>query len=144
MDSSFRNSTTSDLELVLELLEAAKLPTAGVKDHIQNFRLEYHNNTLLGCAGLEIHGQTGLLRSVVVNAAERNNGIGSRLVNAILEHARTQRLSSIFLLTESAEHYFPRFGFKQVSRAEIPESLQASEELRGACPEGAVVMMLEL
>lgn len=143
MDTSSRNATTSDLETVLELLEVAKLPTAGVKENIQNFKLEFDHQTLLGCAGLEIHGQTALLRSVVVNATERNQGIGARLVRSILEHARTQRLLRIFLLTETAEHYFPRFGFKQVSRAEIPESLQASAELRGACPDSAVVMMLE-
>lgn len=137
-------ATLEDLPEVLNLLEAAKLPTAGVKDHIQNFRLEFEDNTFLGCAGLEIHGQAGLLRSVVVNAAERSQGIGSRLVKSILEHARTQQLSSVFLLTETAEHYFPRFGFRQVSRAEIPASFHASAELCGACPDTAVVMMLEL
>jgi amino-acid N-acetyltransferase len=144
MLESFRNATTNDLEMVLELLETSKLPTAGVKDHIQNFILGFQNNTLLGCAGLEIHGQTGLLRSVAVSTSKRKNGIGSRLVKSILEHSKTQQLSSIFLLTETAENFFPRFGFKQVSRAEIPSSLQVSEELRGACPDSAVVMMLEL
>lgn len=139
-----RAATLEDLPTIFKLLETAKLPTAGVKDHIQNFILEFSDQTLIACAGLEIHGQAGLLRSVVVNAAERSHGIGSKLVKSILEHARTQQLSSIFLLTESAENYFPRFGFKRISRTEIPESLQASEELRGACPDTAVVMMLEL
>jgi amino-acid N-acetyltransferase len=141
---NMRAATLEDLQSVLELLEAAKLPTAGVKDHIQNYLLELDNQTLLGCAGLEIHGQAGLLRSVLVNASKRSNGIGSRLVKAILEHAKTQHLSSIFLLTETAEHYFPRFGFKRVTRAEIPARLNTSEELRGACLDSAVVMMLEL
>lgn len=139
-----RAATLEDLPTIFKLLETAKLPTAGVKDHIQNFILEFSDQTLIACAGLEIHGQAGLLRSVVVNSSKCNNGIGSRLVKSILEHARTQQLSSIFLLTESAENYFPRFGFKRISRTEIPESLQASEELRGACPDTAVVMMLEL
>jgi amino-acid N-acetyltransferase len=144
MSKSPRSATTNDLAVVLELLETAKLPTAGVKDHLQNFVLEFYENTLLGCAGLEIHGQAGLLRSVVVNTAERHQGVGARLVKLILEHARTQQLSSIFLLTETAENYFRRFGFKRVSRAETPASLYKSEELRGACPDSAVVMMLEL
>jgi amino-acid N-acetyltransferase len=91
-----RSATLEDLQDVLNLLEAAKLPTAGVKDHIQNFRLEFQDNMLLGCAGLEVHEQTGLLRSVVVNTSKRSQGIGSRLVNAILENTREKRLSSIF------------------------------------------------
>jgi amino-acid N-acetyltransferase len=139
-----RAATLEDLQNVLNLLEAAKLPTVGVKDHIQNFILEIEHNRLLGCAGLEIHGQTGLLRSVAINPSRRSNGVGSRLVKSILEHSKTQQLSSIFLLTETAENYFPRFGFKQVSRAKIPASLSGSQELRGACPDSAVVMMLEL
>ncbi len=139
-----RSATLEDLQDILKLLETSKLLTAGVKNHIQNFMLEFHQNTLLGCAGLEIHGQAGLLRSVVVAASERSNGVGARLVKSIFEHAKTQQLSSLFLLTETAENYFPRFGFKHVTRAEIPASLNASEELRGACPDSAVVMMLEL
>jgi amino-acid N-acetyltransferase len=139
-----RPATPEDLKDVLDLLETAKLPTAGVKDHIHNFMLEFGNNTLLGCAGLEIYQQVGLLRSVAVNPIKHSNGVGSKLVKSILEHAKAQQLSNIFLLTETAENYFPRFGFNPVSRAEIPENLQASEELRGACPDSAVVMMLEL
>ncbi len=139
-----RSATLEDLQSVLNLLEAAKLPTAGVKDHLQNFMLEFSDQTLIACAGLEVHGQAGLLRSVAVNPSERNNGIGSRLVKSILEHAKTQQLSSLFLMTETATAYFPRFGFKQITRAEIPASLNASEELCGACPDSAVVMMLEL
>jgi amino-acid N-acetyltransferase len=139
-----RNAVPEDLPVILELLESVKLPTTGVKDHIQNFVLEIENNRFLGCAGLEIHGQAGLLRSMVVNPTERSNGIGSRLVNVILEKARARQLFSISLLTETAQDYFPRFGFKQVTRAELPESLNASEELCGACPDTAVVMMLEL
>ena len=136
-----RPATLPDLPVLLELLESSKLPIAGVKDHFQNFLLEFEDRTLLGCAGLEIYGDAGLLRSVAVS--KRSNGLGSRLVNAILENARNQQLSSVSLLTETAADYFPRFGFKQVTRESLPESLSASEELCGACPDTAVVMMLE-
>ncbi len=139
-----RHATPQDLPAVLELLETSKLPTIDVKDHIQNFLLEFENTRLLGCVGLEIYADAGLLRSVAVKLEKRSNGIGSRLVNAILENAKKHQLSSISLLTETAQDYFPRFGFKKVTRAEIPDNLHASLELRGVCPDTAVVMMLEL
>ncbi len=138
-----RAATLEDLPAVLELLEVSKLPTIGVKDHLQNFMLELENQTLLACAGLEIYGDAGLLRSVVVNSSKRSSGIGSRLVNAMLENAKNQQLSSISLLTETAQDYFPKFGFKRVTRAALPKSLHTSLELRGVCPDTAVVMMLE-
>ena len=144
MLETLRNATPKDLASILELLEASKLPTAGVKDHFQNFLLEFEHDTLLACAGLEIYGDAGLLRSVVVNSRRRSKGIGSRLVNAILENAKKHQLSSISLLTQTAQDYFPRFGFKRVTRENLPETLNASKELRGACPDTAVVMMLEL
>jgi amino-acid N-acetyltransferase len=139
-----RPTIAADLPVVLEFLKTFKLPTAGVNDQFQNFMLEFENDTLLGCAGLEVYGNAGLLRSVAVNSRRRSNGIGSRLVNVILENAKKQKLSSLTLLTETATDYFPKFGFKRVARAEIPESLHASEELRGSCPDTAVVMKLEL
>ena len=144
MISNLQNAMPKDLAAIFELLEASKLPTAGDKDHMQNFVLELENNTLLGCAGLEIYGDAGLLRSVAVNLNQRSNGIGSRLVKNILENAKNHQLSSISLLTETAEDYFRRFGFQYVTRAEIPESLNASLELCGVCPDTAMVMMLEL
>jgi amino-acid N-acetyltransferase len=136
-------ATPEDLPAILELLESLKLPTAGVKDHFQNFVLEFENDRLLACAGLEIYSDAGLLRSVAVNLEKRSKGIGSKLVNALLENAKKHQLSSISLLTETAQDYFPRFGFKRVTRENLPKSLNASEELRGACPDTAVVMMLE-
>lgn len=52
-------------------------------------------------------------------------------------------LHSVSLLTETAADYFPRFGFAWVTRDRLPPSLGACRELRGACPDSAVVMILE-
>jgi amino-acid N-acetyltransferase len=139
-----RQATATDLPDVLELLEANELPTAGVEDHLEHFLLEFANEKLIGCAGLEIHGEAGLLRSVTIARSDRSKGLGSKLVQTILEHAREQKLSSLSLLTTTAQHYFPRFGFQITTRASLPESLNASAEFRGACPDSAIAMTLNL
>ena len=46
----------------------------------------------------------------------------------------------MYLLTTTAERYFPRFAFKRITREDVPDSLQASVEFRDACPASAVVM----
>jgi amino-acid N-acetyltransferase len=137
-------ATANDLPAVLELLEDYELPTAGVKEHLEYFLLEFDNEKLIGCAGLEIHREAGLLRSVAVADSHRAMGLGSKLVRTILEQARDQKLSSLNLLTESAQEYFPRFGFQITPRESLPESLQASAEFRGACPDSAIAMTLKL
>jgi amino-acid N-acetyltransferase len=46
----------------------------------------------------------------------------------------------VFLLTTTAENYFPRFGFACVGRDEVSESVKCSMEFQVACPASAVVM----
>jgi amino-acid N-acetyltransferase len=138
----FAPATESDLDQVLTLLESNRLPKAGVADHLQQFVLALEGDTLVGCAGLEIHGDAGLLRSVAVARDYQHQGLGTDLTHRMVELARQKRLSSISLLTETAKDYFPRFGFVEVSRKDLPMSLKNSEEFRGACPDSAVAMTL--
>jgi amino-acid N-acetyltransferase len=139
-----RQARTEDLPWVLELLEQAGLPLEGVAQHLGNFLLEFDGERLVGCAGLEVWGRAGLLRSVAVHPEYRSRGIARRLVRALLEQARRRGLKSVSLLTTTAEGYFPRFGFVRVERAELPAALQTSEEFRGACPDSAAALHLTL
>lgn len=50
----------------------------------------------------------------------------------------------MYLLTTTAENYFPAFGFRPVDRSAVPTELMASPEFQGACPASAIVMRKEL
>ena len=140
-----RNAVSADLPAILELLSVNHLPDAGVADHVEHFILEFNDqHRLIGCAGLELHGAAALLRSVAVNADQRSSGLGTRLVKAQLEAARGLNASSVSLLTTTAETYFPRFGFAVVPRSALPIALKDSLELRGACPDSAIALHLNL
>jgi amino-acid N-acetyltransferase len=129
---------------VFTLLRDLHLPTEGVDEHLQGFALELDGDRLIGCAGLEVHGDAGLLRSVAVHPARRGQGIAARLVARQLEAANDLGLSSIGLLTTSAAEYFERFGFEVVPRSSLPSTLLESDQLRGACPDSALSMLLTL
>jgi amino-acid N-acetyltransferase len=131
-------------EAVFALLRELQLPTDGVNEHLHRFILESDNDRLIGCAGLEVHGDAGLLRSVAVHPAWRAQGIAARLVARQLETANDLGLSSIGLLTTSAAEYFERFGFLPVPRSSLPSALLDSAQLRGACPDSAQAMLLNL
>ncbi len=98
----------------------------------------------MGCIGLEAYGDVALLRSLAATSAVRGSGVGRRLVEGLIVGARSDGVSILYLLTTTADEYFPRFGFERITRGEIDERLQASEELRGACPDTAICMRLEL
>jgi amino-acid N-acetyltransferase len=43
-------------------------------------------------------------------------------------------------LTTTAEHFFPKFGFERIARADVPSSVQRSVEFTSVCPASATVM----
>ena len=74
----------------------------------------------------------------------RGSGVGRTLIERALSVTRERGIKDVFLLTTTAEHYFPRFGFACVGRDSVGAALQASPEFQGACPASAVVMRKSL
>jgi amino-acid N-acetyltransferase len=135
-----RAATGDDLEAVRQLLIASDLPVDGVEENFADFIVAQEGDAISGAIGLECYGATGLLRSAVVSPDARGTGLGSQLVNSILDRASTRGIRDVYLLTTTAEEYFPKFGFKRAARAEVPASLKASREFQGACPDTAILM----
>lgn len=133
------SASRDELPRILELLEEADLPVDGVND-VESFLVVREDGRLAGCVGLEAYEDVGLLRSLVVRPDTRGTGLGKRLVDELLETARGRGIRSLYLLTTTADEYFPRFGFERIPREEADPRLHASAEFRGACPDSAVCM----
>ena len=139
-----RAAGPEDAAAVRRLLTDAALPLDGVPADLAHFLVAERDGTVIGAIGLEPYGDAALLRSAVVALEVRGTGLGERLVQALLDDARTSGARELVLLTTTAETWFPRFGFARIDRAAAPAALHASEEFRGACPASAVVMSLRL
>lgn len=129
---------------LLSLLARCRLPEAGVRDHLSNALAARESGRLVGSAVLEIHADGALLRSVAVESDWRGIGLGIWLTERALELARRRGMRRLYLLTETAGEFFPRFGFRKISRAEVPVSVRASLEFTTACPQNALVMECRL
>ena len=140
---TIRPARSTDYAAVTALLSEAKLPLVGVEEHFTDFFVA-EDSSIVGCAGLERYGNVALLRSVVVSPSARGNGLGQRLTQSCIDAARTSGIATLVLLTETAEAFFPRLGFKAVSRDEVPMAVRDSAEFRGVCAVSAQAMMLEL
>jgi amino-acid N-acetyltransferase len=134
------NATGSDLAEVQRLLSANELPLDGVADFIDHFLVARAAGRIVGCIGLERYGSSALLRSAAVRKDLHGRGVGAQLVSALLARARGEGIETIYLLTTTAPEYFARVGFERIDRGEIAGELNASAELKGACPASAVVM----
>jgi amino-acid N-acetyltransferase len=139
-----RKARKSDLAAVEHLLAASKLPLDGVRDHFQYFIVAEDGDAIEGAVGLEKYDSVALLRSAVVAPESRGSGIGRQLVEEALKRAEADGIDELYLLTTTAEKYFPRFGFTPTTRAAVPEKLKSSAEFQGACPDTAVVMKRRL
>jgi arsenate reductase len=93
---------------------------------------------------LELYADGALLRSVAVDPARQGRRLGHQLTEAALRLAQSHGADRVFLLTTTAERFFPKFGFEAIARAEVPASVQASVEFQSACPESAIVMRKRL
>ena len=145
----FRTALPTDLVAIEQLLIDAGLPTDGVADIITNrpadFLLaeaadETGRVRVVGVGGLEVCCDNALLRSVAVQRAWQSRAVGRELIRQIVCRAEARGLRALYLLTQTAEHYFPRFGFEQIARDAVPPEIAETLEFRSACPASAVAM----
>ena len=130
----------ADLPAILELLDQSKLPRAGLDEHVTTTLVAKEGKRLVGTAALELYGDCALLRSVAVVADRRGQGLGLTLTAAALDLARRRGVHTVYLMTETAGEFFPRFGFRPISRTEVAEAVLRSTEFTTACPQSALVM----
>ena len=133
-----------DRARVGDLLQAAGLPLRGFPADTPVVLVAQDEGRVVGGVALERWADALLLRSLVVDPSFRGRGLGLALTVAAMARGRASGAASISLLTETAEAFFIRMGFRRVAREDLPESLGRSEELRGACPESAAVLTLPL
>ncbi|MFK8020885.1 MAG: arsenic resistance N-acetyltransferase ArsN2 [Pseudomonadales bacterium] len=129
------------LEQVLDLLKVCDLPTEDVANlDLSLFLAIEQENQLAGIIGLEMHGSSGLLRSLAVTPTHRNSGSGQKLVRDIEALARSLGLSTLYLLTTTAEVFFERLGYQHIARHLVSPEIQATSEFASICPDSAAVM----
>jgi amino-acid N-acetyltransferase len=134
----------SDLDDIKHLLELCKLPVEDIENHVSTALVARRGEVLIGCAAVEIYEESGLLRSVAVHPDLENQGLGEQLVMSCLDLARRNRLKHVYLLTETAAGYFPRFGFINITREAVDHDVRASVEFTTACQDDAQAMVLDL
>lgn len=58
----------------------------------------------------------------------------------MIEYARELGISSLYLLTTTAQGYFSNLGFAVIPREKAPEAIQRTRQFSGICPSSATFM----
>ena len=142
---SIGRAGAADVPAVEALLAAAGLPLDGAAEAVACAGvIALEQGVIIGAAALELYGEAGLLRSVVVAPDQRNTGVGRAVVAAAEALARVEGVRDLYLITETAIEWFPRLGYAPVARAVANEAVGASIEFTTVCRDKGVPMVRRL
>lgn len=129
----------------IRLLASAGLPVADLTDeHMSAFFYSGPASAPNAMVGLEIYGPDALLRSLVVSPALRKRGLGQLLVAKAEQHAREHGVSTVYLLTTTAEQFFLARGYSIAPREAAPDSIRSTNEFAGLCPASSAFLFKHL
>ena len=135
-----RSVAAKDVEA---LLAAAGLPVDDLGDDGIELWGAFEDR-LLGVVGVQWLDGAALLRSLAVDPAAREHGLGAKLCGIVEARARERKLSELWLLTTSARDYFARRGYEAVPREHAPVAVRATAQFTSLCPATATVMRRSL
>lgn len=136
----YRVAISKDLPRIEEILKQSNLPAEDCLSHLDNFVVHEEKEKVVGIGGLEIYGQYGLLRSIVVIPEYRGRGITKEILAILENRAYKSGVQKFFLLTETASDYFIKLGFSVIEREETPAEIVKTRQFSELCPSSAKAM----
>jgi amino-acid N-acetyltransferase len=130
---------------VIGLLESASLPTSDLSEgDMTDFFYAGPPGAPIGIVGLQLYGSDALLRSLVVSASHRAQGLGQKLVDHAEQHARTRGVATVYLLTTTAEHFFRSRRYVVTPRDSAPPAIRSTPEFASLCPASSAFLSKRL
>ena len=129
-----RKATLRDVKsihrLVAEQAQSGHLLARAVTElyaQIRDFIVtpEDESGEIIGCGALHfVWEDLAEIRSLAVRTADQRRGIGSQLIEALLEEARNMGVRQVFVLTYRTE-LFERLGFKIMDKSHLRHKIWA-------------------
>lgn len=92
-----------------------------IATNIRSYTLASYEEKIIGFGALHFHAPTlAEVRSLVVDASFNAKGIGSKIVNLLLEEASFFGVKKVFTLTYR-KTFFEKLGFEEIQKEELPE-----------------------
>ena len=92
-----------------------------IATNIRSYTLALFNGELVGFTALHIHtAYLAEIRSLIVKDGFRGQKIGEKLINKVLDEARTLGLQRVLSLTYK-QAFFERLGFVEIPKESLPE-----------------------
>ena len=124
---NIRSAKISDVEAISSLINSYAerdrmlfRSLADIYENLQSFNVVELDGNVIGCCALQIiWSDLGEIKSLAVNEANTDKGLGKMLVTAVVEQARQLCLPKIFALTLNPA-FFEKLGFEIVEKEALP------------------------
>jgi amino-acid N-acetyltransferase len=95
-----------------------------IYENIRDFWVYQQGKKVVGACALHIIGWHNLaeIKSLVLDKNYQRKGIGSELVSACIDEAKSLGVKYIFVLTFIGK-FFKKFGFKKISKDKLPHKI---------------------
>ena len=154
LSMNIRSAKISDAEAIYSLInhyaERDKMlfrPLADIYENLQAFKVAELDGNILGCCSLQIiWSDLAEIKSLAVEEANTDRGLGKMLVTAAIEQACQLGLPKVFALTLNPA-FFEKLGFIVVEKEELPMKVWsdcAKCPKQQNCDEVAVIKKLEV
>ena len=131
---------TNDLPNILNLLSYYNLITQDIDLNKQYFLGFKQQKDCVAIGALEFHRPYALIRSVVVSPEHQHKGYAKIICQALFQHALSEKIIELYLLTETADEFFSRQGFELIDRDTAPQIIKSTPQFNTLCPGDARVM----
>lgn len=126
-DLTARKAAMRDIGPVLTLIngyakKGIMLPRTEfeLSENIRDFTVVLSGDRLLGCGALHFYSPTiGEIRSIAVAEQAKTQGVGRRVIEALVEEANRYELQAVFAFTYVVD-FFNKMGFREVERGALP------------------------
>ncbi len=148
-----RRASIADVPQIAALLDAYAArglvlprPIGALYRHVREFLVALEGDRVVGCGALRIYSPVlAEVGALAVAEASQGRSVGRRIVEALVEEARSFGIRRVFAMTLQ-EAFFCRLGFRTVPMTEVPEKIEADRQDgidRATCMKATVVRDLE-
>lgn len=148
-----RKANSGDVESLYELIQGyaangIMLPRSkeALARSIDTFVVAEDENVLIGCGSLcRLGSDLVEIRSLGIVDGYKGQGVGSRLVDVLIEEAKAQKIPKVMALTYEAK-FFQKNGFQIVDKEIFPEKVWTDCvhcPKQHCCDEIAVLKLIE-
>jgi N-acetylglutamate synthase-like GNAT family acetyltransferase len=141
-EPSVRSAGPEDLPAIEALIASEQLPGFQTADFIDTFWVAEAAGRLVGCCGLELYGDAGLLRSAVVTGDYRGTGLGAQLAQRVIGGAKELGVRDLYLFTMNAAGFFEHLGFERCTFDDFSKSGRRSTQWRALSERPDIAAML--